>query len=91
MATVGLLVACLGPSKATIFGAARPITLNRFQRGAILLRSAKNLNNLTLEQNGHSQEALLATVGLLGACLGPSKATIFGAAQSITVSGQGSL
>ena len=75
----------MGPSKATIFGAARPITLNRFQRGAILLRSAKNLNNLTLEQNGHSQEALLATVGLWEACMGPSKATIFGAARPITL------
>ena len=49
LATVGLWEDCMGPSKATIFGAARPITLNRFQRGAILLRSAKNLNNLTLE------------------------------------------
>ena len=54
MATVGHWVACLGPKDATMFGAAFPITLKKFQRGPIMLRSAKNLNNLPLEQNGRS-------------------------------------
>ena len=85
MVTVGHWVACLGPSEATIFGAACPVTLNRFQRGPIMLRSAKNLNNLPLEQNGRSKEAQMATVGHWVACLGPSKATIFGAACPITL------
>ena len=59
MATVGPWVTCLGPREAMIFGAACPITLNRLQGGPIMLRSAKILNNLTLEQNGRSQGALL--------------------------------
>ena len=40
MATVGLWAACLGPNKATIVGAACPITLNRFQSCPILARLA---------------------------------------------------
>ena len=85
MATVGHWVACLGPREATNFGAACPITLMRFQRGPIILRSAKNFTNLTLEQNGHSEEAQMATVGHWVACLGPREATIFGAACPITL------
>ena len=84
MAAVGPWVACLGSREATIFGAACPITLKRFQGGPIMLRSAKNLNNLTLEQSGHSKEALMATVGPWVACLGPREATIFGAARPVT-------
>ena len=40
MATVGLWAACLGPNKATIVGAACPITLNRLQSCSILARLA---------------------------------------------------
>ena len=54
MAMVGPRVAYLGAREANIFGAACSITLNRFHGGPIMLRSAKNLNNLTLEQNVHS-------------------------------------
>ena len=77
---IGPGMGCLGPIEAMILWAACPITLQLFQRGPIYPWSAKMHGNLTLEQNGPSQDALRATVGLWMGCLGTREAKILWAA-----------